>query len=92
MGISINAIETCMNIPECITAEEIQLAFTDDKFLGMLPNYVLHGQPTTKAEVQKEVQPFWSFRDKTLVRDGITLEEINNNNNNTPGMSTNQIE
>ena len=53
MGIHINVIETCMNIPECMTAEEIKLAAIDDESIDMLLNYELHGWPATKAEVQK---------------------------------------
>ena len=35
IDISINMIETCMNIPECMTAEEIWLEIIDDEHIGM---------------------------------------------------------
>ena len=69
MGININVIETYTSIPECMTAEEIQLATMDDEHIGMLSNYTLHGWPTTKAEFQKEVKLYLSFRDEIVIID-----------------------
>ena len=40
MRISINATEPSMNIPECMTAEEIQLSITEDGHIGVLSNYI----------------------------------------------------
>ena len=51
------------HIPESMTAEEIKTATLDDKHLGMMSEFILYGWPLTEAEVQKEVQPYWSFRD-----------------------------
>ena len=36
MSITINAIESCMDIPDCMKAEEIWLATLDDKHLILL--------------------------------------------------------
>ena len=66
MGISICVIETCMDILDC-RAEEIHLVSIDDECIGVLSNYVLYGWPSRKAEVQKEAQPHWSFRDAITV-------------------------
>ena len=74
MAISINLIEIHMNIPECMTAENIWLATIDDEHKGMLTNYTLHGWPATKAELQKEIQPYWSFRDEIVTTGGITIK------------------
>ena len=41
-----------------MTAEEPRLPTLDDEHLGMLSEYVLHGWLSTKAEVQKELQPY----------------------------------
>ena len=40
-----------------MTVEEIRVVVLDDKHLGLLSEYVLHIQPSMKAEVQKELQP-----------------------------------
>ena len=42
-----------------MTAEEIRIATLDEGYLCMLSEHVLHGWPPTKAEVQKELKPYW---------------------------------
>ena len=49
-----------------MTLEEIQMV-TIDEDIGVMSNYVLHGWPSTEAEVQKVVQPYWSLRDEMAV-------------------------
>ena len=36
----------------------------------MLPESLLQSWPSIKAEVQKNLQPYWSFRDETAIIDG----------------------
>ena len=45
----------------------------------MVSNYILHGWPSMKVEVQKEVLLYWSFRDEVVVIDTITIKRKNNN-------------
>ena len=73
MRITINSIEMCTDIPDCIPAEEIMLATLDDDHLGMLSKYVLYGWPSTKAAMQV-LQPYWSSRDETAIIDGIVMK------------------
>ena len=40
----------------------------------MLSEFILCGLPSTKAEVQKYLQPNWSFRHEIAVLDGIALK------------------
>ena len=49
---------------DCRIEGEIILATLDDKHLGMLADYVVHGWPLTQPEVQKQLPPYWSFRDE----------------------------
>ena len=35
---------------------------------------ILHDWPSKKAEVQEELRPYWSFRDKVVFIDGITIK------------------
>ena len=58
MSININAIESCMDVLDCMTAKEISLATLDNEHLGMMSEYVLLGWPSTKAEVLKELWPY----------------------------------
>ena len=56
-----------MEIPDCMTAEEIRMAMLDNKHIGILSKLVLCGLPSTKAEVQKDPKPYCSFRDATVI-------------------------
>ena len=51
-----------MNIPDWMTTEEIGVATLDNEHLGILSEHVLCCWPSTKAEVQKDLQLYWSFR------------------------------
>ena len=75
LGINItrNAIESHMDIADCITAERIMSVTIDKEHLSMLSDYVLHGWPS-RVEVQKDLQPYWSFRDEIAVINGIVLK------------------
>ena len=55
MCITINVVGLCMDIPDCMTGEEIRLATLDDEHLGMLSKYVLCGWPSINGEVWKEL-------------------------------------
>ena len=46
-----------------MTVEVIWLAVLYEQHIGVQSNYVMCGWPLMKSEVQKEVQPYWSFRD-----------------------------
>ena len=74
MCITINAIESCTYIPDCMTAEDIKLAVLDDKHIGMLSKLLIHGWPFTIAVVQKDLQPYESFRDRIAIIDDITMK------------------
>ena len=41
MSININAVETCIDILECMTAEEIELVTLDEELIGVVLNYVI---------------------------------------------------
>ena len=66
-----------MDIPYCMTAEEIRLATLDDEHLGILSEYVLCIWPSTKVKMQKDLQPYWSFIDEIVIIDAITMKGRN---------------
>ena len=84
MCISINTIKTCKDRPDSMTGEEIGKAMLDDEYIGMLSELIYKSWPSTKAEVQKHLQPCWSFRGDIAIIDGIAMTGIiiNDNNNN----------
>ena len=61
MNITINALESCTDAWDCVTAKEIKLFTREDKHLIMLSEYVLHGWTLMRTEVQKDLQSYWSF-------------------------------
>ena len=69
MCITINTLESCLDIPDGMTREEIRLATPDDEHLGMLSEYIMHSWQSTKDEVLKELQLYWSFRDEIAIID-----------------------
>ena len=56
-----------------MTAEEIGIETLDDELIDMLSELILCSWPSTKAEVQKGLQPYSSFRDEIAVIAGIRM-------------------
>ena len=54
MNIIINVIESYTGIRDCMMTEEFRSATRDDEHVSMLPECVLHGCPSKRAEVQKK--------------------------------------
>ena len=59
-----------MDIPVCMTVEEIGIAMLDDEHKSMLSELKLHGWPLTKAEVH--MQFYWLY--ETAIIDSIAME------------------
>ena len=57
-----------------MTAEENRATSIDDKHLSMLSEYELCGWSSTRAEVQKHLQLYWSYRDETVIIDGLPMK------------------
>ena len=51
---TINAIEPCMDISDCMREEEIRVTTLDDEHLGIQSENVPSGLLSMKTEVQKE--------------------------------------
>ena len=70
------SIVSCTDIPGCITADEIRTATVDNESLCILLDLILHGWPSSEAEVQKELQCYWSFWGENVIIDGIAKKGI----------------
>ena len=57
-GIAIKVKGKCMDTLDSMTVEEIELVTLDNDHIRMLSEYVQHGWPSTKAEVQKKLHPY----------------------------------
>ena len=56
--------QSCKNMPDYKTAEEIRTETPEDENLSILADLVICSWPSTKPLVQKELQP---FRDDTAI-------------------------
>ena len=61
MCITTNAIEPGTDIPGCMAAKEKRTATLEDEHIGILSEFILDGWPSIKAELQKDLQQYWSF-------------------------------
>ena len=52
-----------MNRPDYMTAEDIITITLENEHLRALSELILHGRPSTKAEVHVDMQPYWLFKD-----------------------------
>ena len=55
MNITVNTIDPCTNILDCMTTEEIRPVTTDYKHVSRLSECILHGWPSMKAEIWKDL-------------------------------------
>ena len=74
MCITINAIESCIDVPDCMTAVEIKTATLDDEYLSILAELLLLSWPSTKAKVQMELQPNGSCKGQIAIIDGTVIK------------------
>ena len=63
-----------MEIPECISVAEIQQASSTDNHLQQLKGIIITGWPDSRDELHVDLLPYWSYRDKLAVIDGIILK------------------
>ena len=52
MGIRVDAIQTSLNVPECMSIQQIQQATAQDEHLQWLKGYIIAGWPEIKDQVQ----------------------------------------
>ena len=63
-------METYPDILECMMAEEIKCTTIKDGHIGELSTHVIHGWPSVRTEVIKEVKQYWSFKDEVVLING----------------------
>ena len=57
-----------------MTADEIRSFTLEDGHRGALLTYAIHVWPSTRAEVIKEEEPYWSNRGELAGIDGIAMK------------------
>ena len=74
MDIQVDAIQSSVDMPECISIEEIQHASSQDVHLQQLKTFIIAGWPHTKDELHTDIRPYWPYRDEIAVIDGVILK------------------
>ena len=69
-----DAIQSSVDMPECISIEEIQHALLQDAHLQQLKTFIIAGWPYTKDELHTEIRLYWLYRDELVVIDGVILK------------------
>ena len=63
-----------MDVPQCMSIQQIQQAPTKDEHLQWLKGYIIAGWPEIKSQVQEDIRAYWSFKDDMAVNDGIIMK------------------
>ena len=74
MDVQVDSIQNSIDMPECISMEEIQQASSQDDHLQQLKKFIIAGWPNTKDELHTDIRPYWPYRDELAVIDGIILK------------------
>ena len=69
-----DAIQSLVEMPECISIEKIQHASLQDVHLLQLKRFIITGWPHTKDELYTDIRPYWPYRDELAVIDGVILK------------------
>ena len=63
-----------MPYTECVSMAEIQQALSQDNHLQQLKSLIITGWLDSRDKLHVDLRPYWSYRDKLAVRDGIILK------------------
>ena len=74
MGIRVDAIQSAVDIPECISISQIQQTTAQDKHLQCLKNFIIKGWSNTKDQLHIDIRPYWSYKDDLAVIDGVVMK------------------
>ena len=74
MDVWVDAIQSSVDMLECISTEEIQQTSSQDVHLQQLKTFIIAGWPHTKDELHTDIRPYWPYRDELAVIDGVILK------------------
>ena len=74
MNIRVESIQASMNVPECMSTQQIQQETAQDENLQWLNGYIITGWPEIKDLVQQDIRAYWSFKDDMAVIDGVIMK------------------
>ena len=62
MDVQVDAIQSSVDMPECISIEEIQHVLSQDVHLQQLKTFIIAGWPHTKDELHTDIRPYWAVQ------------------------------
>ena len=74
MEVQVDTIQATMDMPECVSMAEIQQTSSLNNHLQQLKGIIILGWPDSRDELHMDLQPYWSYRDKLAVIDGVILK------------------
>ena len=74
IDIRIEAIQSATDIPECVSTSQIQQASAQGDHLQHPKSFIITGWPSTKDELHTDLKPYWSYKDKLAIIDGVMLK------------------
>ena len=74
MDVCVDATQSSIDIPECISMAGIQQASSQDEHLQQLKMFIIAGWPNTKDEMHDDIKPYWPYRDELPVIDGMIIK------------------
>ena len=74
MSVNMHAISIVVDIPICISIEDIQAATRQDADLQRLKSYIIQGWPHTKGDIEHVMQKNWPIRHGLAMIDGTVMK------------------
>ena len=74
MDVQVGAIQTAMDMPECVSMAEIKHASSLDNHLQQRKGIIITGWSDSRDKLCVDFQPYWSSRDDLGVIDGVILK------------------
>ena len=75
MYVWVDAIQSSVGMPDCISIEEIQHALLQDVHLQQLKTFIIAGWPHTKDELYTNIRLCWPYTDELTVIDDVILKD-----------------
>ena len=69
MGMNMNVISTSVNLPACMSIEDIQAATHEDAHLQEWGAYTIQGWSHKKEEMDHSMRQYWPIREKLAMID-----------------------
>ena len=61
MDVWVDAIQSSIDMPECVSMEEIQQASSQDDHFQQLKRFIIAGWPNTKDELHTNIRLYWPY-------------------------------